>query len=138
MTSVQRVLLVTGDEELAMLLQLELGDMFPQLSINLVVGLPAALALAKARKPDLIVLGADGWPVDARHILLLLRTVTGKQTRFILIGRGGSWEKLEDLPVLAVLRRPVHLQQLEAVLAQAMQEPITVREDVGVETRVSR
>jgi DNA-binding response OmpR family regulator len=122
--AITRILLATRDEELAMLLQLEVGDILPESSVNIAASLSDALALAKARRPDLIMLSGDGWAVDVEHVMALLRAAAGEQTRFILVGQAFGIEA----PTVTL---PVHLPELRAALGRANAcDAEAIREDV--------
>jgi len=115
-----------------MLLQLEVGDLLPECSVNIATGLSEALALAKARKPDLIILSDGGGAVDVEHVLSLLKSVAGDQVRFIMVGPAPA---SPAVPVMAAIGTPVRLSELKAALGLAeAKEREPIREDVQPES----
>ena len=132
--ALSRLLLVTGDEELALLLQLEIGDLMPEVSTNIACGLAEALALAKLRQPDVILFGIDT-PGDGGALRLLADARPG--VRFILMGRAPAAH--HDQPgVVGHLTIPVALSDLRAALADASDERIREDVDAGVRTDADR
>ncbi len=112
-----------------MLLKLELSELRPDLGFDVARYLPAALALARSRHPEVVVLGIDGWPEGARRIYRCLQQIAGEKVEFVLVGRPELLLQYHDLPALARLSRPVKLPELRAAIAQAGQSRV-IREDV--------
>jgi len=122
MESPERVLLVTSDPELAMLWQLEAGDTLPNAAINYATGLSDALALTKARQPNLIIINAHGWSVDQQSMLHLLCTAGRPDARCLILGERAR-------PTIDEFRAAVRGEGVEVRVREEVQEPGRARTD---------
>jgi len=124
-----RILVVNHDEELLLLLKLEIAELRHDFGVDIARYLPAALELARTRRPGLIVLGVEGWAEGARKAYQRLRNVCGHETRFVLLGQATVLQQYRHLSAVAYLTRPVRLAHLRQALAHAEDHGL-VREDV--------
>jgi hypothetical protein len=112
----ERVLLVTSDPELAMLWQLEAGDVLPDAAVNYATGLADGLALVKARQPNLIVINAHGWDVDQQRMLRLLCDAGRPDARCVILGEQG-------VPSMAQFRAALCGESPAATVREDVQGP---------------
>ena len=116
MDSPERVLLVTSDPELALLWQLEAGELLPDAAINYATGIADALALTKARQPNLIVINAHGWGLDEQKMLRMLCSAGRPDARCLILGNGGS-------PTMREFRAALRGEGAELRIREDVQEP---------------
>ena len=110
--ALRRLLLATADEELALLLQLEIGDLLPDLAVNTAAAIPEALALAKVRRPDVVMFGLDT-PGDSTAISLLAEAAHGASVIVMSRQRGPR----PQVPgIVARIGIPVTLAELRSAL----------------------
>jgi hypothetical protein len=112
----ERVLLVTSDPELALLWQLEACDLLPEAAINYATGIAEALALTKARRPNLIVINAHGWGLDEQKMLHMLCGAGRPDARCLMLGDGGS-------PRMHEFRAALRGEGAELRIREDVQEP---------------